>query len=139
MGNQNAMTWTVEYATPLLKTVNENFYLPVKECKHFVLFSNCEITTDWYLIKLVYVYIMAEEKNADYIRESTFREECLLNVNFPSSSFFSTVRARTVITKDTDHSLKLLFKRERTRNRIGDKKAPSVIIASFDFSPIMST
>lgn len=52
----------MKYAMRLLKTVDENFYLPVKECKHFVLFSNCEITTDWYVIKLVYVYIMAEKK-----------------------------------------------------------------------------
>lgn len=61
MWNQNAMKTTLNDAAPLLKTVDENFYLPVKECKHFVLFSNCEITTDWYVIKLVYVYIMAEE------------------------------------------------------------------------------
>lgn len=61
MWNQNAVKTTLNDATPLLKTVDKNFYLPVKECKHFVLFSNCEITTDWYVIKLVYVYIMAEE------------------------------------------------------------------------------
>lgn len=64
-----------------------------------MLFSNCEITTDWYVIKLGYVYIMAEEIT-DYIRETTFREECLLNVHFFSFFFFLTVRARTVVTKD---------------------------------------
>lgn len=52
-----------------------------------LLFSNCEITTDWYVIKLVYVYIMAEEMT-DYIRETTFRQECLLNV-FPLFFKFS--------------------------------------------------
>lgn len=61
-GDNKVTRWTLNYAMPLLKRVNKNFYLPVKECKHFVLFSNCEITTDWYVIKLVYVYIMAEEK-----------------------------------------------------------------------------
>lgn len=67
------------------KNSHKTFYL-LEECKHFVLlsfffFSNCEITTDWYVIKLVYVYIM-EEEMTDYIRETTFRQECLLNV-FP--------------------------------------------------------
>lgn len=53
------------------ETVYKNkmiFYLPVKECKPFVLFSDCEITTDWYVIKLVYVYIMTDEIT-EYIRE----------------------------------------------------------------------
>lgn len=50
-----------ELCYTLTETVDRNFYLPVQECKHFVLFSNCEITTDWYVIKLVYVYIMEEE------------------------------------------------------------------------------
>lgn len=49
------------------------------------------------------------EKNTDYIRETTFREECLLNVNF-LFFFFLTVRATTVVTKDIGHSLRILFK-----------------------------
>lgn len=64
-----------------------------------MLFSNCEITTDWYVIKLVYVYIMAE-KNTYYIRETTFREECLLNVNFLFCFLFLTVGERAVVTND---------------------------------------
>lgn len=84
---------------PLLKTVNKNFYLLVKECKHFVLFSKCEITTDWYVITLVYVYIKEEEN--ELYKGTTFREECLLNVNLFLFLFcFLTVRMRTVVTKD---------------------------------------
>lgn len=62
-----------ELCDALNETVEKNFYLPVKECKHFVLFSNCDITTDWYVIKLVYVYIR-QRKITDYIRETTFRK-----------------------------------------------------------------
>lgn len=82
---------TPNYATPLLKTQStETFIYLYKSVNILCFFSNCEITTDWYVIKLVYVYIMTEEIT-DYIRETTFREECLLNVNFLFSffSFFS--------------------------------------------------
>lgn len=62
-----------------------------------MLFSNCEITTDWYVIKLVYV--MAEENyrlyKGNYLSRRMFTE-CY----FPFSFFFLTVSERTVVTKD---------------------------------------